>query len=190
MGLNISGINKDLSSNISLKLKKANTPNEKTFSELCDPISQAIRKHVKDPVDREEDLLFWKNTCDSGIKFQKQNPNYDDFLELKKAVMCFPPQTASGRVRRSYREMMDKLPKNVADDLRYTLNCTYNTFVRNRNMDSSNFGAIIDAMTQYTGRVGNPATTDFSLINQVLLDLKNKINENTNEDESVRQILI
>ena len=188
MGLDISSINKSLNNTFNFKSANKKTGNE--FKDLLDPISEAIRKNVKDPIDKEEDLLFWKNTCDSGVKFEKQNPNYDDFLELKKAVLCFPPQTASGKVRRAYREMMDRFPKNVADDLKYTLNCTYNTFVRNKNMNISNFSAVIDVMDEYTGRVGDPKTTDFALISETLMNFKDIISNETKEDESVRQILI
>ena len=161
----------------------------KEFPELRDPISEAIRKNVKDPVDREEDLRFWKTTCDSGIKFKKENPTYEDFLDLKKNIVSFPPQTAPGRVRKAYREYMNRLPKNVRDEMQGILTVTYGLFIAKNNMRTCNWGQILGIMKEHVGEIGDIKTTNFDLLSQILNDC-DTFDKDSKEDESVRQILI
>lgn len=187
MTMNISNISNNINNSFDINVSEKS--NDLDFSQLCDPIAQDIRKNVKDPIDREEDLRFWKIFSES-MEFKKKNPNYDDFLDLKKKVMGFPPETASGRVRRAYREMMDRFPKDVRENIGAILNVTYDTFIRNKNFNVGDFGRILNEMGKYTGQVGDPVITDFNLINEVLGNLNNQISSDIKEDESVRQILI
>ncbi|MDD3224347.1 MAG: hypothetical protein PHX70_06555 [Clostridium sp.] len=177
MSLNISAVNSS-SSNL-YNVKKSSKKSDSNFSIDNDPVVDGIYKEEKDPVDREEDLLFWKESKENfGFK---KGFNYDDFKELKKEVVGFPPATAPGYVRKEYREKMNKLPQNVRNKIEDILTFTYGEFVNGKNIDASNFGNVIDAMKEHIGQLGDPATTDFGFINEFLDGFKSQVCKETNK---------
>lgn len=177
MSLNISAVN-SISSNL-YNIKKSTKKSDNNFSIANDPVVDGIYKEEKDPVDREEDLLFWKESKEN-LGFKK-GFNYDDFKEFKKAVVCFPPATAPGYVRKDYREAMAKLPENQRNKIEGILTFTYADFVNNKNINTSNFGSVIDAMKEHIGQLGDPATTDFGSINEFLDEFKSQVCKEKNK---------
>ena len=84
MTMNISGIN-----NLSDSFNKISTKEEsdKKFIIPNDPVAEGICKNVKDPIDMEEDLRFWNQVKESGIKYCKsgnEEMTYSDFKDFDK----------------------------------------------------------------------------------------------------------
>lgn len=184
MAININAIN---NLNSSFNEKRTKESSSEKFSIPNDPVVEGIRKNVKDPIDQEEDLRFWKS-C-SGIKPAEGEMTYDKFLELKKEVVGFPPPSALGRVRKAYREYMDRLPKNVRDNMQGILTFTYGLFIDKKNVKTSSWGQIIGIMKEHVGEIGNSDITNFDLLSKILDDCSS-FDKEQKEDESVRQILI
>ncbi|MBE6048409.1 MAG: hypothetical protein E7213_08440 [Clostridium sp.] len=181
MTLNISSIN----NNSNLLNTNEKNRNNKEFSIQNDPVVEGIQKNVKDPIDREEDLMLWDNL---GKNFKLNNNTYEGFQEIKKSLVCFPPATAPGRVRRQYREYMQKLPKGARDQMQGILTFTYGECVRNKGVDSSDWKQVLNAMKNGIGTIGD-LNTDFDFIRKCVNDFS-QFDKETKEDESVRQILI
>ena len=183
MIMNISTINSKL--NDSFNENKTNEKDEMDFSMMCDPIVEGIKKNVKDPIDKEEDLLLW-NELKTWVT--PKDYSYEGFKKLKEGLVSFPPATAPGKVRKQYREYMEKLPKAVRDEMQNILLFTYGEFARNDGINSSDWKQVIKAMKKNLGKVG-PLDADFGFINRCLDDFSD-FDKETKEDESVRQILI
>lgn len=175
MALNISAVN-SISNNL-YNIKKSTKKSDNNFSIDNDPMIDEIYKEDKDPVDREEDLRLWKETKESSFIMKKGFT----LTDLKKAIVCFPPATAPGYVRRDYREAMAKLPENQRNKIEGILTFTYGEFVNGKNIDASNFGNVIDAMKEHIGQLGDPSTTDFGFIKQFLDEFKSQVCKETNK---------
>lgn len=182
MELNTSSINNNL--NLS-DTKEKNKGYGKEFLIPNDPVAEGIKKNVKNPIDREEDLMLWDNL---GKNFKLNNNTYEEFQELKKKIVCFPPATAPGIVRRQYREYMQKLPKGVRDEMQGILTFTYGEFVQNKGNASSDWSKLINDIKKNIGTIGN-LNTDFDFIRQCVDDF-GEFGKEQKEDESVRQIII
>ena len=84
--MNISTISNSFNNKINSQ--KTKNTNGDDFSFLIDSVAQEIRKNVKDPIDREEDLRFWNQIEESGIKYCKSGNKemiYSDFDKEPKA---------------------------------------------------------------------------------------------------------
>ena len=117
-----------------------------------DPVAQEIKKNVKDPIDMEEDLIFWKQVKESGIKYCKSGEKemtYSDFKELKEVTVGFPPPSAPGKVRKAYREYMDKLPKSKRDEMQGILTFTYGKFISEKGIKASDWKQVLKIMNQH-----------------------------------------
>ena len=182
MALNISSLNS--TSSLS-KIRNESVKGNTDFSIENDPIVEGIKKNVKDPIDKEEDLLLW-NELKTWVT--PKDYSYEGFKKLKEGLVSFPPATAPGKVRKQYREYMEKLPKAVRDEMQNILLFTYGEFARNDGINSSDWKQVIKAMKKNLGKVG-PLDADFAFINRCLDDFSDYDKE-TKEDESVRQILI
>lgn len=188
MIMNISGIN-----NLSDSFNKISTKEEidKKFIIPNDPVAEGICKNVKDPIDMEEDLRFWNQVKESGIKYCKsgnEEMTFSDFKELKEVTVGFPPPSAPGRVRKAYREYMEKLPKDIRDEMQGILTFTYGKFIREKGIKPSDWKQILKIMNQHTGELGYP-NTDFNFIKSCLDDFKD-FDKEPKADERMRQIVI
>ena len=86
MEINISRISNSFNNKINSK--KTKEESNKKFIIPNDPVAEGICKNVKDPIDREEDLRFWNQIEESGIKYCKSRNKemiYSDFDKEPKA---------------------------------------------------------------------------------------------------------
>lgn len=186
MKINISKI----SNNINIQTKTRDLRENKIkFSSFVDPVTQGIMKNVKNPIDQEEDLRFWNEVKDAGIKYCKgEEMTYEDFKELKEITVGFPPPSAPGYIRKAYREYMNKLPKNKRDEIQGILSFTYAECINRKGIKPSSFGAILDLMKQHLGEIGDK-NTDFDFIRKCLNDFSD-FDKESKADERMKQMLI
>ena len=150
MEINISRISNSFNNKINSK--KTKEESNKKFIIPNDPVAEGICKNVKDPIDREEDLMLWENLSKN---FKLNNNTYEEFKKLKNSMIGFPPPSAPGRVQRQYREYMEKLPKDVRDKIQGILTFTYAELVRNKTIDPSNWSQVLKLMKANVCRVGD-----------------------------------
>jgi hypothetical protein len=92
--------------------------------DITDNILREIENEA-DPIDREEDLRLY-NMLKNNLNKEK----HIDLQRMKQMLVCFPPATAPGYVRKAFREALEKLPESQRHQIGIGFTLEYGSFAK------------------------------------------------------------